>query len=82
MVKPLSAKALFGRIVNVIEHPRQFVRTENFFGPDRRRRNQEVEEDRRGKGGKDKKPDMPMNKEMSQSEVDAFLNLDSVPAKN
>lgn len=82
VVKPLSAKALFGRIVNVIEHPRQFVRTENFFGPDRRRRNQEVEEDRRGKGGKDKKPDMPMNKEMSQSEVDAFLNLDSVPAKN
>jgi hypothetical protein len=41
-----------------------------------------VEEDRRGKGGKDKKPDMPMNKEMSQSEVDAFLNPDSVPAKN
>ena len=82
VVKPLSAKALFGRIVNVIEHPRQFVRTENFFGPDRRRRNQEVEEDRRGKGGKDKKPDMPMNKEMSQSEVDAFLNPDSVPAKN
>jgi len=82
VVKPLSAKALFGRIVNVIEHPRQFVRTENFFGPDRRRRNQEVEEDRRGKGGKDKKPDMPMNKEMSQSEVDAFLNPDSVPAKD
>ena len=82
VVKPLSAKALFGRIVNVIEHPRQFVRTENFFGPDRRRRNQEVEKDRRGKGGKDKKPDMPMNKEMSQSEVDAFLNPDSVAAKN
>jgi len=82
VVKPLSAKALFGRIVNVIEHPRQFVRTENFFGPDRRRRNQEVEDDRRGKGDKDKKPDMPMNKEMSQSEVDAFLNPDSVPVKN
>jgi two-component system chemotaxis response regulator CheY len=82
VVKPLSAKALFGRIVNVIEHPRQFVRTDNFFGPDRRRKNQEVEDDRRGKEGKDKKPGMPMNKEMSQSEVDAFLNPDSVPAKN
>jgi len=82
VVKPLSAKALFGRIVNVIEHPRQFVRTDNFFGPDRRRKNQEVEDDRRGKDGKDKKPDMPMNKEMSQNEVDAFLNPDSVPAKN
>ncbi|MEK9753213.1 MAG: response regulator [Rhodospirillaceae bacterium] len=40
VVKPLSAKALFGRIVNVIEHPRQFVRTDTFFGPDRRRKNQ------------------------------------------
>jgi len=79
VVKPLSAKALFGRIVNTIEHPRQFVRTETFFGPDRRRKNQEVEDDRRGKGAKEKKPPAP-NKEMSQDEVDAFLNPDSVPA--
>jgi len=79
VVKPLSAKALFGRIVNTIEHPRQFVRTESFFGPDRRRKNQEVEDDRRGKGAKEKKPAAP-NKEMSQDEVDAFLNPDSVPA--
>lgn len=76
----MSAKALFGRIVNVIEHPRQFVRTDNFFGPDRRRKNQEVEDDRRGKGGKDKKAAQSPHKEMSQSEVDAFLNPDSVPA--
>jgi len=79
VVKPLSAKALFGRIVNTIEHPRQFVRTETFFGPDRRCKNQEVEDDRRGKGAKEKKPPAP-NKEMSQDEVDAFLNPDSVPA--
>lgn len=80
VVKPLSAKALFGRIVNVIEHPRQFVRTENFFGPDRRRKNQEVEDDRRGKGAKEMKAAQSPHKEMSQSEVDAFLNPDSVPA--
>lgn len=79
VVKPLSAKALFGRIVNVIEHPRQFVRTDSFFGPDRRRRNHDVEDDRRGKEKADK-PDMPMNKEMSQDEVDAFLNPDSQPS--
>ena len=81
VVKPLSAKALFGRIVNVIEHPRQFVRTESFFGPDRRRRKQEVDDDRRGKGAppKEKKADIPMDAEMSQDEVDAFLNPDSVP---
>ncbi len=80
VVKPLSAKALFGRIVNVIEHPRQFVRTKTFFGPDRRRKSQEVSEDRRGKGLSEKKPAPPPNKEMSQNEVDAFLNPDSAPA--
>ncbi len=80
VVKPLSAKALFGRIVNVIEHPRQFVRTDNFFGPDRRRKDQVVDDDRRGKGGGDKKPAPSPHKEMSQTEVDAFLNPDSVPA--
>lgn len=84
VVKPLSAKALFGRIVNVIEHPRQFVRTESFFGPDRRRQKKSVKDDRRGKGAqpKPKKPDMPMDKEMSQDEVDAFLNPDSVPEED
>jgi two-component system, chemotaxis family, chemotaxis protein CheY len=81
VVKPLSAKALFSRIMNVIEHPRQFVRTEMFFGPDRRRKKQDVDDDRRGKTPepKPKKPAEPMDKEMSQDEVDAFLNPDSVP---
>ena len=67
--------------MNVIEHPRQFVRTEMFFGPDRRRKKQDVDDDRRGKTPepKPKKPAEPMDKEMSQDEVDAFLNPDSVP---
>ena len=80
VVKPLSAKALFGRIVNVIEHPRQFVRTDGFFGPDRRRKSQEVEDDRRGKP-KEARPAELMDKEMSQNEVDAFLNPDSEPVE-
>jgi two-component system, chemotaxis family, chemotaxis protein CheY len=37
-VKPVSARALFQRIRAVIEHPRPFIRTKTFFGPDRRRR--------------------------------------------
>jgi len=37
LVKPISAKALYQRIVNVILNPRPFVRTKNYFGPDRRR---------------------------------------------
>ena len=38
LVKPISAKRLYLRICAVIEHPRPFIRTEDFFGPDRRRR--------------------------------------------
>ena len=37
MVKPISAKALYQRILNVIVNPRPFIRTKNYFGPDRRR---------------------------------------------
>lgn len=38
LAKPISAKSLFTRIQAVIEKPRQFVRAEGYFGPDRRRR--------------------------------------------
>ena len=37
LVKPISAKALFQRIVNIVINPRPFVRTKSYFGPDRRR---------------------------------------------
>lgn len=37
LVKPFSAKTMARRITVVIEYPRQFVRTDDFFGPDRRR---------------------------------------------
>ncbi|MBF0307195.1 MAG: response regulator [Alphaproteobacteria bacterium] len=38
LTKPVSAKSLYKRIVSVIEKERHFVRTRDFFGPDRRRR--------------------------------------------
>lgn len=38
VVKPLTARALVGRINAVIQRPRPFVRTRAYFGPDRRRR--------------------------------------------
>lgn len=38
VAKPLSALNLFQRLVAVIEHPRPFVRTDTYFGPDRRRK--------------------------------------------
>lgn len=35
--KPVSAKDLLAKISSVIDRPRAFVRTREFFGPDRRR---------------------------------------------
>lgn len=36
LVKPVSARTIYKRIAATIERPRQFVRTEEYFGPDRR----------------------------------------------
>lgn len=41
LVKPFNARDLYKRIAQVIERPRQFVRSEDFFGPDRRRKIEE-----------------------------------------
>ena len=38
VVKPVNARTLLDRIMAVIYRPRPFVRTESYFGPDRRRR--------------------------------------------
>ena len=38
LAKPISANLLYMRICSVISNPRSFVRTSDFFGPDRRRR--------------------------------------------
>ena len=37
LAKPVSAQGLYTRIVSIIENPRPFIRTYDFFGPDRRR---------------------------------------------
>ena len=36
LVKPITAKNLLTRLLAVIEHPRPFISTPNFFGPNRR----------------------------------------------
>jgi len=38
IAKPLTAKSVLERLQAVIYRPRPFVRTDNYFGPDRRRR--------------------------------------------
>jgi CheY-like chemotaxis protein len=37
LAKPISAKGLYQRILNVVANPRPFIKTKNYFGPDRRR---------------------------------------------
>jgi CheY-like chemotaxis protein len=37
MAKPISAKALYQRILTVVASPRPFIRTKTYYGPDRRR---------------------------------------------
>jgi two-component system, chemotaxis family, chemotaxis protein CheY len=37
LAKPISAKSLYVRILNVVVKPRPFVKTKTYFGPDRRR---------------------------------------------
>lgn len=39
LAKPVSAAKIYQRIKAILDNPRQFVRTPNYFGPDRRRRN-------------------------------------------
>ncbi len=46
--KPISAKSLSSRILSVLEEKRIFVKTDDFFGPDRRRHDKKIQgEDRR-----------------------------------
>ena len=53
LAKPISAKGLYERIVNVVANPRPFIKTKTYFGPDRRRNvNPTYSGQERRKGGK------------------------------
>ena len=53
LAKPISAKALYERILNVVANPRPFIKTKTYFGPDRRRNvNPNYVGPERRKGGK------------------------------
>lgn len=45
MVKPVSASKLAERIQHVIDHPRPFVKSPDFFGPNRRRKKEEFKDE-------------------------------------
>src|SRR5437016_1684035 len=53
MAKPISANALYQRILNIVANPRPFIKTKTYFGPDRRRTvNPNYSGPERRKGGK------------------------------
>lgn len=53
LAKPISAKALYQRILNIVANPRPFIKTKTYFGPDRRRStNATYNGPERRKGGK------------------------------
>jgi len=41
LAKPVTVNSLFLRIAEIVERPRPYVRCASYFGPDRRRRNDE-----------------------------------------
>ena len=41
LVKPITTQNLYARLAQIVERPRQFVRAESYFGPDRRRRHRD-----------------------------------------
>lgn len=51
LAKPITAERLYARIRNIIEHPRDFERSDAYVGPDRRRRTEEVEDRKREADG-------------------------------
>ncbi|MGD0144216.1 MAG: response regulator [Rhizomicrobium sp.] len=38
LAKPITVQSLLDRLIKIVERPRPFVRSEAYFGPDRRRR--------------------------------------------
>ena len=70
IAKPLSAKTLMARVTAVIEHPRPFIRSPRYFGPDRRRRQTS---DYKGPERRKSVADGE-GANLSQDEVEALLN--------
>lgn len=73
LVKPFTARDLYKRISQIIERPRQFVRSEDFFGPDRRRK-----ADSAFSGPYRRENDIQKMKDQSTRMKEASLHLDKL----
>jgi len=79
LIKPCSATQILSRIRSVVENPRSFVKTESFFGPDRRRHKKKEFDGDEKRGAPsvaaDKKPEALdiHKKNMPQKDVDKYF---------
>jgi len=70
LAKPISPKALYRRIVSIIQNPRDFIKTRSFFGPDRRRRAIDFSGNERRQNNE---PESVSESELSQAQVEELL---------
>lgn len=47
LVKPLAATKVISHIRSIVEHPRKFVKSQRFLGPDRRRSQKNIDDEKR-----------------------------------
>lgn len=76
LVKPFTARDLYKRIAQIVERPRQFVRADSFFGPDRRRKS-----DTEFNGPYKREADGDKLKEQSERMREASIHLDTLREK-
>jgi two-component system chemotaxis response regulator CheY len=75
LAKPISAKSLYSRILAIIENPREFVRTQLYFGPNRRRHDLATYSGQERRDGNfEDQPETPLDTEINQNQVEALLN--------
>lgn len=66
LAKPISAKNIYQRLLNVIENPRPFVKSKAYFGPDRRRKTEDYT-------GPEKREENKNKEGLSPEEVDKLM---------
>jgi len=82
VAKPFTAKSVFLRVREVVERPRPFVQVKGYFGPDRRRRTEALEngDDRRGAADvkREKSTAHASDAALSQDQIDKIIAGDSI----
>ncbi|MFN3077895.1 MAG: response regulator [Alphaproteobacteria bacterium] len=77
LVKPFTPKSLYDRITAIVHHPRRFVRTKTYFGPDRRRHDGTKYSGPKRRAGEVTGPEetpRPAEKDMHQDDINELFN--------